>query len=88
MSELKPCPFCDNHLDDVDGDTFYKSGVVWMDTLRGRSYFRYADRKHFQGFCYNIVCNAIYGGCGASISGDSQDETIAAWNRRNAPNRY
>lgn len=69
-------------MDDSDGDTFYLSGTVWIDTLHGRSYFRYSENKPFQGMCYNIVCNTIYGGCGASLSGDTQEETVAAWNKR------
>lgn len=79
-AELLPCPFCGYNLDSEDSDTIYPSGIGWKDEQYGRKYVNYRE-KH-DGLCHKVVCNTIYGGCGASIDEDSREEAIAAWNKR------
>ncbi len=88
MSEeqIKPCPFCGMEIDITDEDTMYPDGTYWYDNPDlGRVY---VNRDQlvlvpFQfGRCWGIHCQPIYGGCGASMTGDSEEEVIAKWQRR------
>lgn len=81
MTELKPCPFCGMELDDTDSDTLHISGGWIEHPIIGRHYVPSREAPPDQK-CYAIHCNVIYGGCGASISGDSRQEAINNWNRR------
>lgn len=75
--EMKNCPHCDFVMED-DGDTFYPVGS-WEDTPNGRvygHYLRYSNKR------YNIWCNISSGGCGTTVYGDSEEETLKKWNTR------
>ena len=88
---LKPCPFCKKEMDATDPDTLHRSGTIWK--TRGESRREYVsfrtqmtfpekDMNDYMGWCYEINCRTSSGGCGANISGDSQEEVINKWNRR------
>lgn len=79
---LKDCPFCGKPVNENDPDALYRSGIYWADGPLGRSYIGHQDRHLADGACYKIVCRSAFGGCGGSISADSKEEAIAAWNRR------
>ena len=81
MNNLLPCPFCGQ---EVEEDDIYPTGTGWkaIDEC-GRSYHSFRDVPKEQ-WCYAIHCEVTRGGCGARISGDSQEEAIAAWNKRKA----
>lgn len=82
----KPCPFCGAPVDENDIDTLYPSGSAWVDDDYGDG----TDFRHYvratgvpkEQWCYKIICNESYGGCGAEIHGDSIEETIEKWNKR------
>lgn len=80
MSALLPCPFCGSELDDADSDTLHMSHIAWKDAYGRRNYVRY--NEPCDGHCYEVHCPKIYGGCGATITEDSIEEVIAAWNKR------
>jgi hypothetical protein len=68
---IKPCPFCGS---EVDG---YKDSGDFIYPVPTASGAR----------LYEINCLSIYGGCGASILGNSPEECIEKWNTRfDAPN--
>jgi hypothetical protein len=85
------CPFCGKTPDISDPDTLYGTGSYWVDDPAiGRVY---VGRAHSllagndpSGQVYNFNCVICSGGCGASVTGDSREEAIAAWNRRPEPN--
>lgn len=85
MNKLKPCPFCGSVLDLLDRDVFHPSGG-WKIHKGFRSYLSFSDLDKFDGFTWQINCPTIYGGCGASISGDSEEEAVEAWNKRKESN--
>ena len=80
-SKLKPCPFCGSGLDVDDSDTLHPSGTAWLE-VEGLLCRRYVSYKESPNWCYEVHCCTHYGGCGASIAGDSRDEAIRLWNRR------
>ena len=83
--ELKPCPFCGFEFrDDELVDTFYRSGTRWVDMPTMRRYFSHRDAPTDAAYCWTIHCAEEMGGCGASISGDTYDETAHKWNSRTA----
>lgn len=47
-----------------------------------RHYVNYRDPRGHHGQCWTLGCLEIEGGCGMSVDGDSEDETVAKWNRR------
>lgn len=83
LVKLKPCPFCGYKVSAADEDTLYPTGTGWI--------IKYG-RKHFcriedtiippTQWCYKIVCNIHYGGCGAKINGTTLTQTIDRWNLR------
>lgn len=83
MKSAKPCPFCGHSIDPNDIDTLYPSGTGWIDhhTDAFRSYVSAYEVPKEQ-WCYKIICNESYGGCGAEVHGDSIDETLDKWNTR------
>jgi hypothetical protein len=88
MPELLPCPFCSKKVPDDLSDTLYPSGIYWReDPDSGRHYISHSDemsRAEDDNKCWEMNCTQNMGGCGSSISADSRDEVIAAWNRRAA----
>ena len=87
--KLKPCPFCGLTSDTDWEDTLYPSGVGWRedtgvidDVTPFRHYLGAYRRDQWQGTCYEINCAVTYGGCGANISGDSEEDVIEKWNKR------
>lgn len=82
---MKPCPFCGMKLDPDDIDTVYPSGVGWMEyrdeNFECRSYHA-ATAVPKEQWCFKVICNESYGGCGAEIHGDSREEAIEKWNTR------
>ena len=78
-----PCPFCGMNAD-LDGeDTIYPTGTGWRfnEELQIRTYHRALEVPKEQ-WCWGMHCPETYGGCGASIHGDSKDEALAKWNTR------
>ena len=77
-----PCPFCGKAINANDNDTLYPSGTGWKEEADGfRSYHSVYDVPKEQ-WCYKIVCQEHYGGCGAEIHGDSIEEVKEKWNKR------
>lgn len=81
LPALLPCPFCGRKVDDDLIDTLYPSGIY---RRPGRGYVSHKERQPGDIPCWSMHCVLHHGGCGAEISGDSEEETIAAWNRRQA----
>jgi len=84
MSEVdvnKPCPFCGTRLDLNDRDILYPSGVGWKEEEGMRVGCDVYDVPKEQ-WCYKIVCQEHYGGCGAEMHGYSIEDTIKKWNKR------
>jgi len=82
--QLKPCPFCGRKADMSDPDTIYPSGTFWRPHEEvGRIYIGPKERLSNDNPCWVINCVEIAGGCGASMDGDSIEETVEKWNRRN-----
>lgn len=76
------CPFCGHKPDMDDTNTIYPNGTGWLIHPTGiRVYVSFRDVPAEQ-WCYSMHCVTTSGGCGAEISGDSYEETIAAWQRR------
>lgn len=86
MTEMLPCPFCGRPVDMDDEDTLYPSGIYWRysEEIQSRYYVSHKERLEGDCACYSMHCPESSGGCGASISKDSYEEVIAAWNRRPA----
>ena len=85
VEKIKPCPFCGYQIDITDEDTLYPDGTYWYDVPEfGRVYknINDLDLSISYGRCWGIHCQPIYGGCGASIDGDSEEEVIAKWQSR------
>jgi sarcosine oxidase delta subunit len=74
------CPFCGSEIDIEDSDNFHPSMVAWKTTEHGRAYVYFRDEH--EGQCWEVHCCTHYGGCGASITADTKEETIAKWNKR------
>lgn len=87
LDSVKPCPFCGMKPDMNDPDTIYPSGTVWREELGFRSYHRFAERKEGDGQCYVMNCCGQAGGCGAEMHGDSKEEVLSKWNRRETVER-
>lgn len=80
--DAKPCPFCGRHMNPNDHDTLYPSSIGWKEEEDGhRHYVDIYDVPEEQ-WCYKMVCQEHYGGCGVEMHGDSIEETINKWNRR------
>jgi hypothetical protein len=86
ITKLKPCPFCGKEMDLTCNETLHSSGIAYINTLHGRHYLTVGSARdkggYYDGLCKVVRCATIYGGCGASISGDSASEVITAWNTR------
>jgi hypothetical protein len=73
-------------LNPDDIDTVYPSGSAWVDDDYGDG----SDFRHYvpalsmpkEQWCFKVICNESYGGCGAEIRGDSREEAIEKWNAR------
>ncbi len=78
---MKPCPFCGNAINADDVDTLYPSGTGWKDDGECRHYVSVYEVPREQ-WCYKIVCQEHYGGCGTEIHGDSIEEVKEKWNKR------
>ena len=79
----KPCPFCGMEINPNDPDLVYPSGIAWEDSNEGyRIYHRRCHQYPKENWCYNVVCNESYGGCGCTMSGDSKEEVLDKWNNR------
>lgn len=77
------CPFCGQELDADDDDVLHRSGTGWVDDKElGTRYYVNSLREPCDGFCYEVHCPSHYGGCGASIGGDSEMEAVNKWNTR------
>jgi hypothetical protein len=81
MNVTKDCPFCGKHMDPNDVDTLYPAGIGWKEDDGFRHYVSIYDVPREQ-WCYVIVCQTHYGGCGAEMIGDSIEETLEKWNKR------
>lgn len=84
----KPCPFCGMKCN-LDIDTLYPSGIGWLEDIwdgEGNAFRHYVSihKRELpkEQWCYQIVCNKSYGGCGAIMHGDSKQEVINKWNKR------
>lgn len=82
-NKLKPCPFCGLQSHQDWDDTLHPSGIGWAEDDEHVPYYLSIDQyEEWQGTCYKLTCAEVYGGCGASATGDSQEEVINKWNRR------
>lgn len=82
MQEAKPCPFC-GMKNNLDIDTLYPSGIGWKEDNDIRHYVSiHQEELPREQWCYKVICNESYGGCGAEIHGDSAEEAINKWNKR------
>lgn len=79
--QCKPCPFCGMTCN-LDLDTLYPSGTGWKDAGAGYRHYVSASDVPKEQWCYKIVCNESYGGCGAEMHGDNTNEVIEKWNKR------
>lgn len=80
--EAKPCPFCGCKVDPNDIDTLYPSGIAWVEAEDGYVYYERAVIHPKEQWCYKIICNELYGGCGAEVHGNNKEETLEKWNKR------
>ena len=84
----KDCPFCGKSIDPDDIDTLYPSGSGWKESDWGdgtmiRHYVSvHSEKLPKEQWCYKIICQTHYGGCGATMYGDSKEETLENWNKR------
>lgn len=80
---MRPCPFCGRAINADDIDTLYPSGTGWKEDEDGglRHYVSVYEVSEEQ-WCYKIVCQEHYGGCGAEVYGDSIEEVKEKWNTR------
>jgi hypothetical protein len=79
---LKDCPFCGATPPKDLSDTLYPSGTWWRINDGYRHYVAHRDREPGDNMCWQVICNEVYGGCGAEISADSEQEAIDKWNHR------
>ena len=72
MTELKPCPFC--------GGTKLFIGTIAECEMQDKDHPDYENNSRL----YNVVCDYMEGGCGASTGGSAitVEAAIKAWNRR------
>lgn len=84
MNEMKslPCPFCGFKVNANDIDTLYPSGIAWVEAEDGFRHYDSAMKYPKEQWCYKIICNESYGGCGAEVHGDSAEEVLEKWNKR------
>jgi hypothetical protein len=84
---LKPCPFCGWQPPADLSDVLYPSGTYrrWDERNQFHHYVSHNQSRQGDTPCWEMNCTANMGGCGASISADSEEEAVAAWNRRAVP---
>lgn len=72
MAELKACPFC--------GGKKLFVGTIAECEMQTESHPDYENNSQL----FTVVCDYMYGGCGASTGGNARTEydAIRAWNRR------
>ena len=78
---MRTCPFCGSKINADDLDTLYPSGTGWKEEDGHRHYVSVYEVPREQ-WCYKIVCQEHYGGCGAEMHGDSITEVKEKWNKR------
>lgn len=81
LRKLLPCPFCGKQGSLEDPDTLYPT-AHWREDEEIRHYFGLRDGRQHHGEVWTMHCPQPAGGCGAQISGDSEDEAVDNWNRR------
>lgn len=81
---LTNCPFCAHVLNPDHPDTIHPSGVYWHydENCSSKVYCAKKETSQELNACWQINCDVSSGGCGASISGDSIEEAVRKWNRR------
>ena len=79
---MKPCPFCGSQMNPDDPDTLYPSGIGWVEDEWWSRHYVNAHNVPKEQWCYKIVCQEHYGGCGAEIHGDSVEAVKTKWNTR------
>ena len=81
---MRPCPFCGMKINPDDPDLVYPSGTGWKDSGHGYRYYVSVHEECLpkEQWCYKVVCQTHYGGCGCTMSGDSKEEAIENWNKR------
>ncbi len=84
---LKACPFCKMQPPTDLSDTLYPSGIYWRETDGVRHYVGHKERIESDQACWTVECAQSSGGCGASLTGDSAQEAMDLWNRRDAENK-
>ena len=81
IDELIICPFCGKIPNLNEEDTLYPSGSIWYfnEDVQCKIYDSITERYRYKEYelCYVLNCD-----CGCSISADSKEECIDAWNRR------
>ena len=85
--DILPCPFCGHKPDDLD-DALHPTGIGWAEHRGARNYFgrRHRRYKSRDGDVWELGCLEHEGGCGATMTGDSEAQVIAKWNLRMPPN--
>ncbi len=79
---LKACPLCKMNPPANLSDTLYPSGIYWRETDGLRHYVGHNERSETDQACWTVTCGQNSGGCGASVGGDSAQEAVDLWNRR------
>lgn len=88
IEKLLNCPFCRCGLDINDPENLHRSGTYWRERETGfRQYVSHKDHLDTDNPCWVVNCEVTYGGCGVTMHGDSREEAIAKWNRREYSNR-
>lgn len=83
---LDDCPFCAHVLSPKCPETLHPSGVYWHydENSGSRVYYSREDINSESNACWQVNCEASFGGCGATISADSIEDVIKKWNRRDS----